>query len=134
MNSKLSITCCLLAGAVIFSGFALKSNQDPWKVPEKYEKMTNPIAADQASLSNGKSLWVKHCQSCHGKKGIGDGTKAAQLKTHPGDLTKAEFQKQSDGVIFYKSLEGRGDMPTFKKKIPDEDDLWSLVNFMRTLK
>jgi hypothetical protein len=25
-------------------------------------------------------------------------------------------------------------MPSFKKKIPDEDDIWALVNYMRTLK
>jgi hypothetical protein len=31
-------------------------------------------------------------------------------------------------------MEGRDDMPSFKKKIPDTDDLWSLVHYMRTMK
>jgi hypothetical protein len=26
------------------------------------------------------------------------------------------------------------DMPGFKKKIPENDDIWSIVNFMRTMK
>jgi mono/diheme cytochrome c family protein len=134
MNSKSLISLCILVGMVALLGFTIAYNQDPWPVPEKYEKMANPVKPDAESLATGKSLWVKHCQSCHGKKGLGDGTKAAQLKTPAGDFSKPEFKKQSDGAIFYKSLEGRDDMPNFKKKIPDQDDLWSVVNYIRTLK
>jgi len=25
-------------------------------------------------------------------------------------------------------------MPSFKKKIPDQEDIWNLVNYMRTFK
>jgi mono/diheme cytochrome c family protein len=56
------------------------------------------------------------------------------LKTHPGDFTLASTQSQSDGSLFYKVEEGRGDMPSFKKKIPEAADVWDLVNYMRTLK
>ena len=107
---------------------------DPWVVPDKYNKMTNPVKSDAASVSTGKEVWVKHCQSCHGKSGKGDGSKAAQLKTALDDFTKADFQKQTDGALFFKSLEGRDDMPSFKKKISDQDDLWSVINYMRTFK
>jgi hypothetical protein len=65
---------------------------------------------------------------------MGDGPKASQLKTEPGDFSKADVQAQSDGSIFYKSSEGRDDMPSFKKKIPDADDRWSLVNYIRAFK
>ena len=109
-------------------------HQDPWVVPDKYNKMANPVKSDAAATATGKELWIKHCQSCHGKTGKGDGSKAAQLKTVPEDMTKADIQKQTDGAFFYKTLEGRGDMPAFKKKIPDQEELWSLVNYMRTFK
>ena len=109
-------------------------HQDPWVVPDKYNKMANPVKSDAAATATGKELWIKHCQSCHGKTGKGDGSKAAQLKTVPEDMTKADIQKQTDGAFFYKTLEGRGDMPAFKKKIPDQDELWDLVNYMRTFK
>jgi hypothetical protein len=36
--------------------------------------------------------------------------------------------------MFYKITEGRDDMPSFKKKIPEAEERWALVNFMRTLK
>ncbi len=106
----------------------------PWEVPDKYEKMANPVTADAESVKAGKTLWTKHCQSCHGKTGVGDGTKAAQLDSEVGDLTTADAQKQSDGSLFYKTLEGRDEMPSFKKKIADEEEIWHLVNFMRSLK
>jgi mono/diheme cytochrome c family protein len=77
---------------------------------------------------------VQHCQSCHGKKGKGDGPKAAQLDTECGNFTTAEFQKQPDGSLFYKTSEGRKDMPSYKKKIPDANDIWAVVNYLRTLK
>jgi mono/diheme cytochrome c family protein len=134
MNLKLSTLCYLVPGAVLIFGFSSPTVQDPWPVPEKFEKMANPVKSDAESLETGKSLWGTHCQSCHGKKGKGDGNKAAQLKTHVRDFTAADFQKQSDGALFYKTSEGRGDMPGFKKKLPDADELWSLVNYMRTLK
>ena len=108
--------------------------QDPWPVPDKFNKMPNPLKADAESLATGKEVWVKHCQSCHGKAGKGDGSKAAQLKTAPGDFSKADVQKQSDGALYYKTIEGRDDMPSFKKKIADQDELWSVVNYMRTFK
>ncbi|MGH2552318.1 MAG: c-type cytochrome [Chitinophagaceae bacterium] len=106
----------------------------PWNVPAAAKNKVNPIPSNSESLATGKSLWATHCKSCHGVKGKGDGPKAAQLKTDPGDFSKAEEQSQSDGSLFYKTSEGREDMPKFKSKIPDPDDIWSIVNYIRTMK
>ncbi len=116
--------------------FTVKHNMDqkPWPVPDNYKTMKNPIAVNAASIADGKALWATHCKSCHGAKGLGDGPKAAQLKTEPGDFSKADTQSQTDGALFYKLSEGRTDMPNFKKKLPEADERWSLVNFIRTLK
>lgn len=116
--------------------FTVINNIDPkpWPVPANFKSMKNPVAADATSIAEGKALWNTHCKSCHGAKGLGDGSKAAQLKTEPGDFSKPVVQNQTDGELFYKMSEGRDDMPNFKKKLPDADDRWSLVNFMRTLK
>lgn len=114
--------------------FKTLNQNEPWPVPDNYKKMKNPVAADAASIAEGKALWSTHCKSCHGAKGLGDGSKAAQLKTEPGNFSKADVQAQTDGALFYKLTEGRDDMPNFKKKLPDADERWSLVNFMRTFK
>jgi len=102
-----------------------------WKVPAKYQTMKNPIPA-KTDAAIGKSLYSKHCKSCHGSEGYGDGTKAADMKGDLGDFSSAKFQKQSDGALFYKTTTGRDDMPEFSKKLTDEDR-WLVVNYMRTL-
>ncbi len=106
----------------------------PWNVPADKAKLANAVKADASSIAAGKVLWSQHCTSCHGKAGLGDGTKAAQLETTPPDFSKAVVQGQSDGALFFKTSEGRDDMPSFKKKIPDQEDIWNLVNYMRTFK
>ncbi len=129
--TKFSLVCT----GILFVSFTIKTQQkDPWPVPDKYLKMANPVKSNGESINAGKELWVEHCQSCHGKKGMGDGTKAASLKTEPGNFSMADTQNQPDGSLFYKTSEGRKDMPSFKKKIPDQDDLWNLVNLIRTMK
>lgn len=132
MKKKLLYIGSLFSGLFLLMAFTVQQG-DPWEVPEKYEKMENPIEADKASVNIGKMLYNQHCKSCHGKEGLGDGPKAAQLDTPSGDFTTEEFRAQSDGNLFYKTREGRDDMPSFKKKIPDEEDIWHLVNFLRTL-
>ena len=113
--------------------FAFMPDKKPWNAPADAAGKANPQKGAE-SIANGKALFAKHCQSCHGKTGMGDGTKASELKTEPGDFSKGAFQSQSDGSIFYKVSEGRDDMPSFKKKITDANDLWDVVNYVRTLK
>lgn len=122
----------ILASAI--SGFIPFQQKKPWPVPDAYKNKKNPVASDAASIAAGKELWNMNCKSCHGAKGLGDGSKAAQLKTEPGDFSTTDVQSQTDGSMFYKISEGRDDMPSFKKKIPDEEDIWNLVVFARTLK
>ena len=122
---------------VIFLGSLMISfnspEQEPWEVPNKYVKMENPTDADdKENLSIGKQLYMKHCKSCHGKTGLGDGPKAAELDTPSGDFSADDFQAQSDGELFYKTTFGRDDMPAYDKKIPSEEDRWLVVNYMRT--
>lgn len=132
---KITNTSVLLISLISFFyfSFAVIQNSD-WKVPAEAAAKKNPVKSDSENMAIGKSLYAKHCKSCHGKDGLGDGTKAGELDTFPGDFTTAEFQKQSDGSLFYKLSEGRDEMPAFNKKIPSDEDRWILVSFMRTLK
>ncbi len=133
---KTKFMALLLATGLIATSFAftLKDQAKPWPVPDAAKNKKNPVAVGAAAVTAGKELWNTHCKSCHGAKGLGDGNKAAQLKTEPGDMSKADTQGQTDGSLFFKISEGRDDMPSFKKKIPDEEDRWNLVHFVRTLK
>lgn len=128
-----TIKILMIIGIVSFGLFSFnKLTQEEWKVPAKYEKMKNPTKASSENLAIGKSLYSKHCKSCHGSKGYGDGTKADNLEGDLGDFSSKVFQSQSDGALFYKSYIGRKDMPSYEKKM-SEEDMWITVNFMRTL-
>ncbi|MDO9137707.1 MAG: cytochrome c [Lutibacter sp.] len=103
-----------------------------WVVPSKYQTMKNPTDP-KVDLAIGKSLYGKHCKSCHGSEGYGDGVKAKDMKGDLGDFSSKKFQAQTDGALFYKTTFGRDDMPAFNKKLPSDEDRWLIVNYMRTL-
>ena len=133
MKKYISILFTALFVTVLMA-FVPRTTNDPWPVPDKYKNMANPVKSDATSIATGKELYTQHCKSCHGTKGKGDGPKAAQLDTECGDFTKPATQSETDGALFYKTLEGRKDMPSFKKKIADQDDIWAVINYMRTFK
>ena len=122
-----------IIGVMTFALYSFTTfTQEEWKVPEKYENMKNPT--DPAvDIAIGKSLYSKHCKSCHGSKGRGDGPKADSVDTEIGDFTEDAFKEQSDGALYYKTFIGRDDMPSFKKKITDEKDQWMVINYIKKL-
>lgn len=134
MKKKISLAIAGICMIAMLAFVPKSSNQTEWKVPDAEKNKVNPIKGDAGSIATGKELYNTHCKSCHGSKGKGDGPKAAQLDTECGDFTKAAFQSQTDGSLFYKTKVGRKDMPSYKTKIPDANDLWAVVNYLRTLK
>ena len=125
----------LVIGLITFGLFAFTSGvYDGWVVSTEYKTMENPTDPDDdEGLEIGEELYMKHCKSCHGKEGLGDGTKADELEGDLGDFSSEEFQAQTDGDLFYKTKIGRDDMPEFLKKIPDDEEIWFVVNYMRIL-
>jgi mono/diheme cytochrome c family protein len=130
----LAVTLFISVASMSSNALAQKK-PGPWETPAKYKTMKNPVkATDAEAIATGKTLYAKHCKSCHGAKGLGDGPKASTLKTTCGDFSSKDFQAFTDGELFFKTSNGRDEMPAYDKKIPDEADRWALVNFMRTLK
>jgi mono/diheme cytochrome c family protein len=125
---------------VLFTGMFLMAFVAPmpavenWDVPAKYKEMKNPHAGDASLEKVGKMMYAKHCKSCHGNVGLGDGAKAASMEAEMTPFNDPKFQAQSDGVLYYQSIIGKDEMPNFEKKIPEEEDRWALINYIRTLK
>ena len=135
MKFKSVIVC---AGLLAFSFSQVMNAQgqkkaEAWPVPATEKCKVNPVKADDATLQLGTSSWSKNCASCHGKTGLGDGVKGRMCKTNPGDFLSVEFQAFTDGELFYRTKTGRNEMPSFDKKIP-ENEIWALVNHMRSFK
>ncbi len=132
----LVLTTIITAGLFLISWIVPQEQKkgEPWEIPEMYKKMENPYKDDVSLNKVGKMLYAKHCKSCHGNRGLGDGPMAKNLETFSGDFSSEEFQNQSDGVLFYKSFIGRDEMPNYEKKITDDEDRWAIINFLRTFK
>ena len=111
-------------------GFILQDDAK-WTAPASADKVKNPLIGKGSA--EGKVLYGKKCESCHGKKGKGDGPKSEELEKPVGDMTTAEFHAQSDGAIYWKITEGKKPMPSSKKELTD-DERWQLVNYVREFK
>lgn len=115
------------------SAYGQQKKGEPWTIPAEYKTMKNPVASDATVLAAGKTAYDKNCASCHGKLGKGDGPKGRMCKVFPGDFSGADFQAYSEGTMFYQTKTGRGEMPAYDKKIPD-NDIWKMVIYMKSLK
>ena len=111
----------------------LKSMQDDWVVPDNFKNMENPYAGVEDEDDIGEDLYKIHCRSCHGKTGLGDGSKAFELSSDVKDFTSNTFKAQTDGSIYFKMIMGRDEMPSFDKKITEDEDRWMLVNYIKKL-
>jgi mono/diheme cytochrome c family protein len=133
MKKLLLMTTAVIATLGFYS-FVQIDQSGEWVVPDEAKNVKNPTdATDEENMEIGEELYMKHCKSCHGKEGLGDGSKASEIDGDLGDFTEEGFQAQTDGTLFYKITNGRDDMPNFDKKIADEEDRWLVVNYVRTL-
>ena len=101
--------------------------------PETYRK--TPVVFDAISISNGSELFAKHCASCHGPQGKGNGVLAATLSTQPTDLmTEPHTIRHTVGNFFHWISYGvpETDMPGFADML-SEENRWDIVNYLHAL-
>ncbi|HEX4951218.1 MAG TPA: cytochrome c [Blastocatellia bacterium] len=97
------------------------------------QKLKNPEAANTETIDAGKKLYARHCASCHGPNGKGDGGMALSGGT-PSDLTDETWDYGStDGEIFVAIKDGvSADMLAYKDKLNDKQ-IWQVVTFLRSI-
>lgn len=122
--------CFLLCLFLIsFSVFA----QDSWVAPVEAKEIINPYVGNQIAAQKGGMLYQKLCWTCHGKSGLGDGPAGKTLNPKPKNFKLESVQGQSDGELFWKISNGNGMMLPYKHSL-SEEQLWQLVNFIRSIK
>jgi len=119
----------LILAAVAYN--YLQENK-PWVVPEEAKARKNPLQPSEAALNSAKALYGESCANCHGDSGKGDGSEAMRYDPKPADFTDGlHMDTVTDGTLFYQISQGRKPMPSFKRRMT-EDQRWQLVLLVRT--
>jgi mono/diheme cytochrome c family protein len=100
-----------------------------WVVPQEYRVRLSPFEFTGATAEAGRTIYTANCLSCHGNPGRNNFLRS--LSPQPGDPASEKYQMNSDGEIFYKVSEGRGQMPGFKNVL-SQTDIWNVVSYVRT--
>ena len=92
----------------------------------------NAVEATPEDLAKGQAIYKKHCQMCHGEKGLGDGPAGKRLNPKPFDLTdKEQMASKTDEYLFKDITKGKGPMPAFERKLKEEER-WMVIHYVRT--
>ncbi len=95
--------------------------------------LENPVPATAASVATGRQWYVFMCRECHGNTGLGDGDMAHAGGDIPDFTDDVWLHGSSDGEIFLVIKEGvTADMQPYADRLDDED-IWHVVNYLRTL-
>jgi thiosulfate dehydrogenase len=139
---------CLLAGAYIFVKLgALPAGQD--STPGKLEMwaaktslaatisrgtkgLTSSLQPTEANLTAGASLYVTHCQVCHGGPDAKTSAIAKGLTPNPPQLAKDGVEDDPEGTTYWKIAHGIRftGMPGFRESLT-EPQLWQLALFVK---
>lgn len=120
--------CKTLLISILLSFAGSQVHTQTWTVPDEQKAVTAPFKFTPDMQKTGEQSYLKYCQSCHGIPGKDNWVK---LVPPPGDLSKEQAQKQTDGEIFYKITAGKAPMPEFRNIIPEEER-WHIVAYLRT--
>jgi mono/diheme cytochrome c family protein len=92
----------------------------------------NPVKPSPESMARAKKLFGYDCTMCHGENGDGKGDLAGDFKNKPRDYTDpASLKEFTDAQLFTIIKDGKGDMPPEGKRAKP-DDIWGLVNYVRS--
>ena len=93
----------------------------------------SPVGYTADSVERGASIYLKHCASCHGTSGRGDGGAAAGLAVRPPNLAD-HFGHHRPGDLLWWLKQGipGTPMPGFGARIGD-DGLWNVISFLHAL-
>lgn len=105
-------------------------------IPAPYPSMSNPLPRSSGSIARGAALYVKHCASCHGATGAGDGTAGRALTPPPGDLAwLAQVPMVDwDPYMYWTVAEGgahfQSAMPAYKDVLT-RSDIWAVIGYIQ---
>lgn len=102
-----------------------------WMAPADAAKKKNPVPIAAESVIQGQTIFAELCASCHGIKATGISKEITGLGKDSPNLPN-RLETHTDGDFHWKILNGKGDMPSFKEEL-SENETWDIVNYIRSL-
>ena len=100
---------------------------------EAEQKLVNPVELTDEILKRGQQQFYTYCFVCHGALGEGNGPVAEKMLAKPPSLLSEKIRGWKDGGIYHMITSGRGLMGSMASQIPNEEDRWAIVHFIRHL-
>lgn len=90
------------------------------------------------SSASGAALFARHCASCHGAEGRGDGPARVWLKSQPRDLRPSFLEKYPRATLVQRLLDGRAlaielDPEAFRQRARDTEAVVAYLHRLPTL-
>lgn len=139
MTKKNGFRLAVIFGASLVALWALSiasahEGHKHHNAPVSAKKLKNPLQANEETIAAGRSLFNKHCASCHGEDGKAKTEIAAAMKKRPTDLTAKEMRGITDGEIYWVITNGirKSGMPAFKSKVTDQER-WRMTVYIKNM-
>jgi mono/diheme cytochrome c family protein len=94
---------------------------------------TIPLPVTMSLLQRGQQRFDIFCSPCHGRLGDGHGMVAQRGFHFPADLASDRVRELPPGYIFQVISNGYGGMGDYGDQIPDVNDRWAIVAYLRAL-
>jgi len=93
--------------------------------------LKNPLDSTAAVLDQGKVLFSRFCQPCHGESGLGDGPVGVVLAGVPA-YNSPLVKDKPEGHIFHVITMGKGRMGSYASQL-NMNERWEIVRYVQTL-
>jgi outer membrane protein OmpA-like peptidoglycan-associated protein len=100
-------------------------------------KAVEALGGPKEFLERGENRYNVYCTPCHGRLGDGNGFVTQRglgyWQKVPASLHTDAIRKRTDGAIYDTIVHGKGVMYGYGARIPDVDDRWAVVGYVRAL-
>jgi cytochrome c oxidase cbb3-type subunit II len=104
-------------------------------VPKGWLRVPNPYPITEASFARGEVIYQRHCLSCHGP--VGDGQGPASAFVYPPPLNFTTLRRvglaggATGGMLYYQIMNGITGtaMPAFRQELESEK-IWDVGNYV----
>ncbi len=93
--------------------------------------LVNPLDSTEQVVAEGKMLYGRYCQHCHGETGQGDGLVGEKYLGVPS-YSKGKVKEDKAGHIFHVITYGKGRMWPHATQVSVEDR-WKIVHYVQVL-